>query len=295
MTPDDLLAARSLALELAAWAAAETRSHRVTSISTKADPADLVTELDRSIELRVRERVLARFPDHAFVGEEYGGAASPGHPTWYLDPVDGTTNLANGIPWTAFSLALAVDDGPLVGVVADPWHDAVFDAIAGQGARRNGDALRVAGGASTAGGSAACGSGSPSALSGGVVGSELAGHRAWPGMSELSHRLTDAYCTLRVMGSGTLTLLGPAAGRGTGAIIHRFSPIDHLAATLIAHEAGAVVLGQDGRSTLFPAEGGVLVAAPAAAEELYGMWEAALLAVEVTGGAVPAVLGASGI
>ncbi|MFJ8896463.1 inositol monophosphatase family protein [Leifsonia sp. NPDC102414] len=272
MHADELLAARTLALDLGAWAAEETRSHRVTSISTKADPADLVTELDRSIELRVREQVLARFPGHAFVGEEYGGAAVPGHPTWYLDPVDGTTNLANGIPWTAFSLALAIDDRPLVGVVADPWHGAVFDAVAGQGARRNGDVLRVEAGASTG----------RSSLGGGVVGSELAGHRAWPGMRELAHRLTDAYCTLRVMGSGTLTLLGPAAGRGTGAIIHRFSPIDHLAATLIAHEAGAVVLGQDGRSTLFPAGGGVLVAAPAAAEELYGMWEAALLAVEVT-------------
>ncbi|GAB3586454.1 inositol monophosphatase [Leifsonia lichenia] len=277
MSPAELLAARSLALDLGAWAAAETRSHRVTSISTKADPADLVTELDRSIELRVREQVLARFPDHAFVGEEYGGAAVAAHPTWYLDPVDGTTNLANGIPWTAFSLAMAIDDSPLVGVVADPWHHVVFDAIAGQGARRNGEALRVASGAST--GPAPAG---PSPLGGGVVGSELAGHRAWPGMRELAHRLTDAYCTLRVMGSGTLTLLGPAAGRGTGAIIHRFSPIDHLAATLIAHEAGAVVLGQDGRSTLFPADGGVLVGAPAAAEELYGMWEAALQAAAVT-------------
>ncbi|WP_349865011.1 inositol monophosphatase [Leifsonia sp. WHRI 6310E] len=260
MTPDDILAARTLALELGAWASAETRSHRVVSVSTKANPADLVTELDRSIELRVRDVVLDRFPGHAFVGEEFGGTAIGGRPTWYLDPVDGTTNLANGLPWTAFSLALAIDDRPLIGVIADPWHDAIFDAIAGQGARRDGDTLTIRSGAS---------------LRGGVVGSELAGHLTWPGMSELSQRLTDAYCTLRVMGSGTLTLLGPAAGRGSGAIIHRFSPIDHLAATLIAHEAGATVLDRTGRPALFPAEGGILVAAPDIAAELFELWTGA--------------------
>lgn len=274
MTPDDTLAARTLALELAEWAAAETRSHRVTTVSTKADPADLVTELDRSIELRVREVVLDRFPDHAFVGEEFGGTAVGGRPTWYLDPVDGTANLANGLPWTAFSLALAVDDRPVLGVVADPWHDALFDAIAGQGARRDGDTLTIAPGG---------------ALRGGVVGSELAGHRAWPGLSGLSRRLTGVYSTLRIMGSGTLTLLGPAAGRGSGAIIHRFSPIDHLASALIAHEAGAVVLDRTGRPTLFPSEGGILVAAPDVADELFRLWEGAAAEEDAAAEAEPGV------
>ncbi len=258
MNPGEIAAARELAVELGAWASEQTRTHPVTTVTTKSDPADLVTDLDRSIERYVRDRVRARFPHHAFVGEEFGGEAVPGRPTWYLDPVDGTTNLANGIPWTAFSLAVAVDDRPLVGVVADPWNDALFDAVAGEGARRDGEPLRIAAGGS---------------LIGGVVGSELAGHRAWTGLRELAQSLSTAFCTLRVMGSGTLTLLGPAAGRGIGGIVHRFSPIDHLAAVLIAHEAGAAVLGHDGRRTLFPNEGGILVAAPEVAGELFALWK----------------------
>lgn len=261
MAPDELAAAHVLARELGTWAAEETRAHRVTSVSTKAHPADLVTELDRSIEREVRRAVLARFPGHAFVGEEYGGEPVPGTPTWYLDPVDGTTNLANGVPWTAFSLALAVDDEPLVGVVADPWRRAVFDAVRGGGARRDGEPLTVP---------------ARAALRGGVVGTELAGHLAWPGMDELARSLSAAFCTLRVMGSGTLTLVGPAAGRGSGAVVHRFSPIDHLAAVLIAHEAGAVVRDAEGRATLFPSAGGVMVADPEVADELHGLWVSAL-------------------
>ena len=262
MSPDEPHDARDLALELAAWAIDKTRSYRVTSVSTKANPADLVTELDRSIERHVREQVGRWFPDHAFVGEEYGGSALPGRPTWYLDPVDGTTNLANGIPWTAFSLALAVDDRPLAGVVADPWRDLLFDAVAGEGARRDGAPLTVP---------------ARDSLVGGVVSSELAGHEAWSGMDALAQALTERFCTLRVMGSGTLTLLGPAAGRGAGAIIHRFSPVDHLAACLIAAEAGAAVLGQDGLPAVFPASGGILVAAPGVSAELYGLWSGALV------------------
>ena len=46
-----------------------------------------------------RRRVRAAFPTHGFSGEEYGDAPGDRH-RWYLDPVDGTTNLANGIPWT---------------------------------------------------------------------------------------------------------------------------------------------------------------------------------------------------
>ncbi|RDV43676.1 inositol monophosphatase [Leifsonia sp. ku-ls] len=262
MSPDELHDARDLALELAAWAIGRTRTYRVTSVSTKANPADLVTELDRSIERHVREQVGRWFPDHAFVGEEYGGEAAQGRPTWYLDPVDGTTNLANGIPWTAFSLALAVDDRALVGVVADPWRDLLFDAIAGEGARRDGETLAIP---------------ARDSLVGGVVSSELAGHEAWSGMDALAQALTERFCTLRVMGSGTLTLLGPAAGRGAGAVIHRFSPVDHLAACLIAAEAGADVLGQDGRPTVFPASGGILVAAPGVSAELHGLWSGALV------------------
>ena len=87
----------------------------------------------------------AALPDHVVVGEEEGGGALPGVPTWYLDPVDGTTNLANGIPWTSMSLALAVDDEPLVAVVTQPWSGNVLLAASGHGTTRNGVPVRLDG------------------------------------------------------------------------------------------------------------------------------------------------------
>lgn len=261
MNDDQLDTAHTTALELARWAVATTSTIALGSVATKSNPADLVTDVDTGIERHVREVIGARFPLHGFVGEEFGGVARSGVPTWYLDPVDGTTNVANGLPWSAFSLALAVDDRPLIAVVADPWRGEIFDARSGRGARFDGRPLPVPG---------------ASTLSGSVVSTELAGHRPWPGMRDLCDSLADRYCTVRVMGSGTLSLVGIAAGRGAGAVVGTFGAEDHLAAALIASEAGARVLAESGDESLFPATGGMLVAAPAVAAELHALWVAAV-------------------
>jgi fructose-1,6-bisphosphatase/inositol monophosphatase family enzyme len=223
-----------------------------------------VTEIDVAVERHVREVIAERLPGHLVVGEEMGGESEDGVPCWYLDPVDGTTNLANYLPWTAFSLALAIDRTPLVGVVADPWRGDIFEAVAGHGARLNGEVLSLP-----------PASDQPLPLAGKVVATELAGHLAWPGMLELLDELGAEHSIMRIMGSSTMTVVGVAAGRGAASVIGSFSPIDHLAGTLIVREAGGVVLDSSGRPEAFPVEGGVLVAAPGAAEQVYKMWSRA--------------------
>ncbi|MHC6219486.1 inositol monophosphatase family protein [Arthrobacter sp. MMS24-S77] len=258
---DEVLESRKVALELAEWAVGYMRDADRGQVSTKAHPADLVTEVDVAVERYVREVIAARLPGHTVVGEEMGGVAVPGAPCWYLDPVDGTTNYVNQIPWTAFSLALAVDRKPAVAVVADPWRGEIFEGWAGHGAWLNGKPLSLApAGVSTA------------ALAGTVVATELAGHLPWPGMLELLEELGTRHSIMRIMGSATMTVVGVAAGRGAGAIIGGFSPIDHLAATLVVHEAGGVVLNSAGEMDMFPEQGGVLAARPEYSAELYGLW-----------------------
>ncbi|MCU1528252.1 MAG: fusion protein bifunctional glycerophosphoryl diester phosphodiesterase/inositol monophosphatase [Frondihabitans sp.] len=260
--------ARLVARSLAEWAIEHVITHRVGDVATKANPADHVTEIDRAIERGVRGVIGAQFPDHVFVGEEYGGAAVAGLPCWYLDPVDGTANLANGVPWTSFSLALVVDGVPVVAVVADPWRGLVVDAAAGEGAWVGKRRLTLPEGSWDR---------SVDPLRGAIVSTELAGHRPWPGMLDLLDGLADRYCTTRVMGSGTLTVAGIALGHGVGAVIGTFGPVDHLAAALIVREAGGVVLDENGRDTLFPAWGGVLAAADRrTAEALYALWRNAI-------------------
>lgn len=257
----DVERAMMVARELGTWAIDYTSSTDPGTVSTKKDGADLVTEVDVAVERHVREIVGLHFPDHDFVGEEMGGEARPGVPCWYLDPVDGTANFANGVPWTAFSLALVIDREPIVGVVGDPWRKELFEAARGRGAFRNGERLALAQAPAD-----------ENALIGKIVLTELANHRPWPGMLEFLERLGDRYCTMRVMGSGTMTLLGVAAGRGVGAVIGRFGPEDHLAAALIVAEAGGVVLDEQGEPTLFPAGGGILSATPAAAGIISELW-----------------------
>ena len=267
----DIDEALVVARGLAQWAIEFSSSADPGQIDTKKDAADLVTEVDVALERHVREVVGAHFPSHDFVGEELGGGARPGVPCWYLDPVDGTANFANRIPWNAFSLALAVDDRPLVAVVADPWRGDLFEAIAGGGARLNGSPLRLPESSDDADAAGTAGASDP--LAGRIVSTELANQVPWPGMLELLERLGERFCTLRVMGSGTMTIVGIAAGRGAGAVIGRFGAVDHVAAALIVHEAGGVVLDSAGEPNLFPASGGIMAAASGASAALYALWQ----------------------
>jgi fructose-1,6-bisphosphatase/inositol monophosphatase family enzyme len=77
---------------------------------------------------------------------------------------------------------------------------------------------------------------------------------------------------MRIMGAGTLTLTSVSANYGIGAVVDQFSPIDHLAAALIAKESGCFVLNQKGEEDLFPREGGLLIVQPVAREPLLRIW-----------------------
>lgn len=256
--------AQALAHRIAHEVIAFTREHPVGSVTTKANPADLVTDVDRLVEQHVRSRVRTVFPSHGFTGEEYGAAPGDRH-RWFLDPVDGTTNLANGVPWTSMSLCLTRGGRPLVGVVADPWRGEVLEARRGRGATLRDRPLRL--------------DDAPRALAGAVVGTELDGHRPWAGFGAFLDALADRSCTLRVQGSGTLTIAQVAAGRGIGGCVSAFDPIDHGAAVLLVHEAGGVVLTRSGPVDGFPPVGEpFLVAHPGAADELHAVWTAALAA-----------------
>lgn len=255
--------ALAVALEAASIACRLTRELPIGSVTAKRDLADVVTEVDTAVERAVRDLIAAELPGHVVVGEEYGGRPGDG-PTWYCDPVDGTTNLAAGLPWTSFSLSVAVGDTPLVGVVADPWRSEVLHAVAGRGAFLDGTRITLRDNVRQ--------------LAGGVVLTEWAAHRPWPGMLHLLDALSARLCTTRIMGSSTLTLASVAAGRGSGAVVGEFHPEDHLAATLLCQEAGLAVWDETGRQQPFPGAGGVMVTSLEIADELYELWSAARLA-----------------
>lgn len=93
----------------------------------------IVTEADIIIQQRLSEQLLQHWPETVLLGEEMSteeqsAALSSDKPVWCLDPLDGTTNFAAGIPYFAVSLSL-IDNGKVVlGLVYDPIRDECFFA-----------------------------------------------------------------------------------------------------------------------------------------------------------------------
>ncbi len=111
-------------------------------------PVDLVTETDRAVEAVVLAHLEAAFPDHLKIAEESTSSKEVCAPrddryVWYLDPLDGTTNFAHAYPHFAISLALGLGRDLLFGIVHDPLRDETFVANRGEGARLNGEPIRV--------------------------------------------------------------------------------------------------------------------------------------------------------
>ncbi len=118
-----------------------------TTASTKSSAYDMVTEADRASEAMLSEALLKAYPEHHIVGEEGGGYGVPlaeAEYVWYVDPLDGTTNFAAGLPFFAVSIALADRNmNPLVGVVYNPVMDELFSASKGNGTTLNGQPIHV--------------------------------------------------------------------------------------------------------------------------------------------------------
>jgi myo-inositol-1(or 4)-monophosphatase len=123
------------ALAQAGWRKHPTAEHK--------GRVDLVTRFDRESETLLRERLAATpFP---IVGEEAGGERAAGldEPTWYVDPIDGTTNFVHGHPFWCVSVGLLAGVRPLLGVVVAPSLGIEWAGIANGTSTRNGEACRV--------------------------------------------------------------------------------------------------------------------------------------------------------
>jgi histidinol-phosphatase len=132
----DLLA---FALELANAADAITmRYYRTPHLDTRAKAdTSLVTRADLEVEANLRGALAARFPEHAFLGEEAGLQGGPGAAVrWIVDPIDGTNSYARGIPVWGTLIACQVEGELTVGVASAPALGTRWWAGRGLGAFR---------------------------------------------------------------------------------------------------------------------------------------------------------------
>ncbi len=111
------------------------------SVETKQD-GSLLTEADTQMQLKTQAFLEKNWPEFAFLGEEsttksQENAMNSQTGCWILDPVDGTSNFAIGIPVYTVSLALMVQGHIVAGLVYDPSRDELFAARQDQGAELN--------------------------------------------------------------------------------------------------------------------------------------------------------------
>jgi myo-inositol-1(or 4)-monophosphatase len=145
-SPQDLVELRSV-VRRAADEELMSRFHDV--VASKKRDGSVITEADLAMQQRLQEALSTRWPGFALLGEEMGATEQQRllerqqSGLWCLDPLDGTSNFAAGIPFFAVSLALLGDGVVQAAVVLDPVSGECFSALRGAGAWLGDEPLRA--------------------------------------------------------------------------------------------------------------------------------------------------------
>jgi myo-inositol-1(or 4)-monophosphatase len=201
---------------------------RVERIDYKS-ARDVVTDVDYRSEEMLLAAIREHYPGDAILAEESGAHRRVGYDgtaarrRWVLDPLDGTVNYANGIPFFCVSIALVADGRPVIGVVLDPMRDDLYTATVDGPALLNGEPVAAS---------------EKEALSDYVVSLTVIGRGGIGRERRIARRIRIP----RRMGSAALALAYVANGRFDACVQNGgISPWDVAAAGLIAERAGATV------------------------------------------------------
>jgi myo-inositol-1(or 4)-monophosphatase len=116
---------------------------KIRSVKTKENQSSIVTKADIASEKRILSIIKKKFPAHNTIAEESGYTSRGSRYTWIIDPLDGTSNFASGIPWFCVLIAVTKDDVPILGGMYLPCDDLLYIAEKGKGATRNGKRISV--------------------------------------------------------------------------------------------------------------------------------------------------------
>jgi myo-inositol-1(or 4)-monophosphatase len=104
----------------------------------KESQSSIVTEADFASDAVITRYIKEKYPDHNIISEESGFLNNNSKYTWVIDPLDGTSNFASGIPWFGVLISLFEEDVPIMGGAYLPVSDVLYLAERGKGATRNG-------------------------------------------------------------------------------------------------------------------------------------------------------------
>ncbi|MBX4936227.1 inositol monophosphatase family protein [Rhizobium binae] len=216
-------------------------------------PRDYQTEIDVAVERIIVDEMTKAFPDYAIQGEEAVGnrTAGPDTPVIYIDPIDGTTNYAWGVPHFGITIAIAEGGRLVAGVVYDAMQDELFSAERGGGAYLNGERIRCADVADIE--NVLIGAGLPIPGQVKAVAEET--------YFDAIKRLMANTAGVRRLGSAALSIAYVACGRLDGFFEDGLSIHDFGASALMVEEAGGIVTRFSG--TEVDGKGDILAASKA--------------------------------
>lgn len=205
------------------------------TMRTKSSSADLVSDADVNAERAVAEVILRHCPDHAILGEEENTGDVSAQHLWVVDPLDGTTNFAHGIPHFATSVAYYKNGKATVGVVLNPITGDLWQAAVGEGATLNGEAISVS---------------DEKRLSDSLVGTGFyydRGAMMQHTLQSIERLFGQQIHGIRRFGTASLDLAAVATGRVGAYFEYQLHPWDFAAGRLLVEEAGGKVTNCAGK------------------------------------------------
>ena len=195
-------------------------------------PADFVSSADKKVEETLIQELQKARPDYSILSEEIGEIKKNSEYRWIIDPIDGTLNFMNGIPYFGISIALNQKDKLIAGLVYDPMHNDFYWAEEGTGAYLNDQRLRVT---------------NKSSLDKSVIalGIPFLGRGDHKQHIRSQEAVMSKVAGLRRFGAASLDLAYVAAGKVDGFWEYGLSPWDVAAGIILVKEAGGLAVGID--------------------------------------------------
>ncbi len=103
------------------------------NIEFKTNESNLVTTIDKASEKLITEFIKKKYPTHGILAEEGGETKNSSEYVWVVDPLDGTTNFAHGLPIFSVSIGVQKNGKTIAGVVYDVMQNIVYSAELGSG------------------------------------------------------------------------------------------------------------------------------------------------------------------
>ena len=117
--------------------------NKIQTISSKGRRGDLVTNVDLEVEEKIKEYLSIKTPDISIHAEESGKLIKSSDLTWFIDPLDGTTNYSHGYPFFGTSIGLIYKNNPILGSISVPYLNELYYACIGKGSYCNDKKINV--------------------------------------------------------------------------------------------------------------------------------------------------------